>query len=66
MKLTLKLDAILGPVVVDISFIVILYAKTSLRYADLLIFRDLLTFFLATFFQKEASNDHLTKGNLLN
>ena len=33
--------------------------------ADLLIFRDLLTFFFATFFQKEASNDHLTKGNLL-
>ena len=31
----------------------------------LLIFRDLLTFFFATFFQKEASNDHLTKGNLL-
>ena len=31
----------------------------------LLIFRDLLTFFFATFFQKQASNDHLTQGNLL-
>ena len=31
----------------------------------LLIFWHLLTFFFATFSQKQASNDHLTKGNLL-
>ena len=31
----------------------------------LLIFRDLVTFFFGIFFQKQASNDHLTQGNLL-
>ena len=31
----------------------------------LIIFWDLLTFFLAIFFQKQASKDHLTQGNLL-
>ena len=31
----------------------------------LIIFRDLLTFFYATFFQKQASKDHLTQGKLL-
>ena len=31
----------------------------------LLIFWDLLTLFFTTFFQKQASNDHLIQGNLL-
>ena len=31
----------------------------------LIIFQDLLTFFFATFFQKEVSKDHWTQGNLL-
>ena len=31
----------------------------------LIIFQDFLTFFLATFFQKEVSKDHSTQGNLL-
>ena len=30
-----------------------------------IIFRDLLRIFFATFFQKKASKDHLTQGNLL-
>ena len=31
----------------------------------LIIFKDLLTFFFATFFQKQASKDHFIQGNLL-
>ena len=31
----------------------------------LIIFQDLLTFFFATFFQKEVSKDHSTQGKLL-
>ena len=58
----------LRPRVVDLLFIVIFYAKTSMWYvcADyLIIFWYLLTFFLATFFQKQASKDHLTQRSLL-
>ena len=66
MKGTLKFDAILRPGAVDISLIVILYVKTSMRYAQIICF--FLRFdniFLCYFFQNQASNDHLIQGNLL-
>ena len=66
MKGTLKFDAVLRPGAVDISFIVILYVKTSMRYAQIICF--FLRFdniFLCYFFQNQASNDHLIQGNLL-
>ena len=55
---------ILRPRLVGLSFIVIFYAKTSMRYA-LIIFGDMLRIFFCYFFQKQASKDHLTQGNLL-
>ena len=55
-----------GPRVVDLSFSHFLCKNLNEVCADyLIIFRDLLRFFVATFFQKQASRDHLTQGNLL-
>ena len=47
------------PHVVDLSFIVIFYAKTSVRYALII------WLFFCYFFQRQPSKDHLTQGNLL-
>ena len=53
MKWTLKFDAILRPDVADISFIVILYAKTSVRYVQIIcLFLRFANIFLYFFFSK--------------
>ena len=53
------------PRVVDLSFIVIFYAKASMRYALLFdYFSRFVNNFLCYFFQKQAPKDHLTQGNL--
>ena len=46
-------------------FVHIQFLCKKLNAVAQIIFRDLLIFFFGTFFQKQASNDHLTKGNLL-
>ena len=54
------------PRVVDLSFSHFLCKNLNAVCADyLIIFQDLLRIFFATFFQKQASKDHLAQGNLL-
>ena len=63
-----KFGAVRRSGVADISFTCSHFVCKKLNVAGadyLLIFWDLLTLFFATFIQKQASNNHLTKGNLL-
>ena len=63
-----KFGAVRRSGVADISFTCSHFVCKNLNVAGadyLLIFWDLLTLFFATFIQKQASNNHLTKGNLL-
>ena len=57
--------AAIRPHVVDLSFRVIFYAKTSMWYVLIIYFSKFVKDCLCYFFQKQASKDHLTQGILL-
>ena len=63
--ITFQRNLLLRPHVVDLSFIVIFYAKTSMQYAMIIYFSRFVKNFICYFIQKQASKDHLTQGNHL-
>ena len=63
--ITFQRNLLLRPHVVDLSFIVIFYAKTSMLYALIIYFSRFAKKFLCYFFQKQAWKDHSTQENIL-